>query len=137
MKTLRCLVFFWHISNWWSLCDTILWFERSQFNQYQIRARFYSGRVYFFVYNNKVLGNKMVLDDRRLRVRKLADIVGISKSAVHRILTDNLDMKKLCATWFAHKGTKTASWGCFNRVFDDASQQQSRFFASIHNKLFV
>ena len=33
--------------------------------------------------------NKIVLDDRRLKVRKLADMVGISKSAVHRILTFN------------------------------------------------
>ena len=41
----------------------------------------------------------MVLDDCRLRVRELADMVGISKIAVHRILTENLDMRKLCAKW--------------------------------------
>ncbi|EFN89492.1 hypothetical protein EAI_01724, partial [Harpegnathos saltator] len=29
--------------------------------------------------------HKMVLDDRRLKVRELADIVSITKSAVHRI----------------------------------------------------
>ena len=39
---------------------------------------------------------KMVLDDRRLKVRELADMVGISKSAVHCILTKNVDMRKLC-----------------------------------------
>ena len=39
--------------------------------------------------------HKMVLDDRRLKVRELADMVGISKSAVHWILTENLDMRKL------------------------------------------
>ena len=39
----------------------------------------------------------MVLDNRRLKVRKLlADMVGISKSAVHRILTENLYIRKLC-----------------------------------------
>ena len=43
--------------------------------------------------------HKMVLDERRLKVRELADMVGISKSAVHRILTENLDMRKLCARW--------------------------------------
>ena len=44
--------------------------------------------------------NKMVLDDRRLKMRELADMVGIiSKSAVHRILTENLDMRRLCAKW--------------------------------------
>lgn len=41
----------------------------------------------------------MVFDDRRLKVRELADTVGISKSAVHRILTENLEMRKLCARW--------------------------------------
>jgi len=46
--------------------------------------------------------HKMVLDDRRLKVRELADIVGISKSAVHRILTENLNMRKLCARWVPH-----------------------------------
>ncbi|CAK9820465.1 Histone-lysine N-methyltransferase SETMAR [Anthophora plagiata] len=43
--------------------------------------------------------HKMVLDDRRLKVCELADMIGISKSAVHRILTENLDMRKLCAIW--------------------------------------
>ena len=43
--------------------------------------------------------HKMVLDDRQLKVRELADMVDISKSAVHRILTENLDMRKLCARW--------------------------------------
>ncbi|EFN78432.1 hypothetical protein EAI_13701, partial [Harpegnathos saltator] len=44
--------------------------------------------------------HKMVLDDRRLKVRELADMVGISKSAVHRILIENLDIwRKLCARW--------------------------------------
>ena len=41
----------------------------------------------------------MVLHDRRLKVRELADMVGISKSSVHRILTENLVMKKLRARW--------------------------------------
>ena len=40
--------------------------------------------------------HKMVLDDDRLKVRKLTDMVGISKSAIHRIL-------------FAHNERKTAS----------------------------
>ncbi|KYN36544.1 Histone-lysine N-methyltransferase SETMAR [Trachymyrmex septentrionalis] len=43
--------------------------------------------------------HKMVLGDRRLKVRELADMVNISKSAVHRILAENLEMKKLCARW--------------------------------------
>ena len=43
--------------------------------------------------------HKMILDDCRLKVRELTDMVGILKSAVHRILTENLDMRKLCARW--------------------------------------
>ncbi|GFX91168.1 mariner transposase [Trichonephila clavipes] len=43
--------------------------------------------------------HKAVLDDRRLKVRELSDIVGTSKSAVHRILSKNLDMRKLCVRW--------------------------------------
>ncbi|XP_023237730.1 histone-lysine N-methyltransferase SETMAR-like [Centruroides sculpturatus] len=43
--------------------------------------------------------HKMVLDETQIKVRELADMVGISKSAVHRILTENLDMRKLCASW--------------------------------------
>jgi histone-lysine N-methyltransferase SETMAR len=43
--------------------------------------------------------HKKVLDDRRLKVRELADMVGISKSAVYRMLPENLDMRKLCARW--------------------------------------
>ncbi|XP_076667941.1 histone-lysine N-methyltransferase SETMAR-like [Andrena cerasifolii] len=42
---------------------------------------------------------KMIVDDRRLKVRELADMIGIPKSPVHRILTENLDMRKLCARW--------------------------------------
>lgn len=38
--------------------------------------------------------HKAVLDDCRLKVRELVDIVGISKSAVHRILFENSDMRR-------------------------------------------
>ena len=43
--------------------------------------------------------DKIILHDRRLKVRKLADMVGISKNAVHGILTGNSDIRKLCARW--------------------------------------
>ncbi|KAJ3662521.1 hypothetical protein Zmor_006866 [Zophobas morio] len=39
--------------------------------------------------------HKRVVDDRPLKVREIADMLGISKSGVHRILTENLGMKKL------------------------------------------
>ena len=37
--------------------------------------------------------HKMVLDDSRIEVHKLVDMVGIQKSDVHHILTENLGMK--------------------------------------------
>jgi hypothetical protein len=49
--------------------------------------------------------NIAVVDQRGDHVRngkentQLADMVGISKSALHRIFTENLNMRKLCARW--------------------------------------
>jgi len=39
----------------------------------------------------------MVLDDRRMKVREIAETIGISKERVRYILHAELDMKKLCA----------------------------------------
>jgi predicted XRE-type DNA-binding protein len=36
----------------------------------------------------------MVLDDRRMKVREIAETIGISKERVGHILHDELDMKK-------------------------------------------
>jgi len=41
----------------------------------------------------------MVLDDRRMKVREIAETIGISKERVGYILHEELDMKKLCARW--------------------------------------
>jgi transposase len=41
----------------------------------------------------------MVLDDRRMKVREIAETVGISKERVGYILHEELDMKKLYARW--------------------------------------
>ena len=49
--------------------------------------------------------HKKALGDRRLEVRELADMVGFSKSAAHRILTKNLDRRKLCTMWVPHLST--------------------------------
>ena len=39
----------------------------------------------------------MVLDDRRVKVKEIADILGISKERVGYILHQELNMRKLCA----------------------------------------
>jgi transposase len=41
----------------------------------------------------------MLLDDRRIKVREIAETIGISKECVGYILHEELDMKKLCAKW--------------------------------------
>jgi histone-lysine N-methyltransferase SETMAR len=41
----------------------------------------------------------MVLDDRRMKVREIAETIGISKEREGYILHEELDMKKLCARW--------------------------------------
>jgi RNA-binding protein YhbY len=38
-----------------------------------------------------------VLSDRRLTVRMIAEELGLGKSSVHTILTEHLEMKKVCA----------------------------------------
>jgi hypothetical protein len=40
-----------------------------------------------------------VLDDRRMKVREIAETGGISKECVGYILHEKLDMKKLCVRW--------------------------------------
>jgi len=41
----------------------------------------------------------MLLDDRRMKVREIAETIGISKERVGYILHEELDMKKICARW--------------------------------------
>jgi histone-lysine N-methyltransferase SETMAR len=43
-----------------------------------------------------------VLDDWRMKVREIAETIGISKERVGYILHGELDMKKLCALWVPH-----------------------------------
>jgi histone-lysine N-methyltransferase SETMAR len=41
----------------------------------------------------------MVLDERWMKMRKIAETIGISKEHVGYILHEELDIKKLCARW--------------------------------------
>lgn len=43
--------------------------------------------------------HKMVMDDRRLTVRYIAEIIGICQERVHHILTNELEMTKVSARW--------------------------------------
>ena len=41
----------------------------------------------------------MVLDDRRIKVREIAEVMNMSKERVCHILNQHLDMRKLSARW--------------------------------------
>jgi len=41
--------------------------------------------------------------DRRLSVRMIAEETGLNKNAVHRILTEYLQMRKICAQFVPKK----------------------------------
>jgi len=41
----------------------------------------------------------MILDDRRMKAREIAETIRISKERVEYILHEEVDMKKLCARW--------------------------------------
>jgi len=43
--------------------------------------------------------HRIVMEDRRMKVRDIAEIVGISVDRMHNILHKKLEMKKLCARW--------------------------------------
>jgi len=54
----------------------------------------------------------MVLDDRQMKVREIAETIGISKECVGYILHEELDMKKLCARWVPHLLTADQKCTC-------------------------
>ncbi|XP_061398138.1 uncharacterized protein LOC133333843 [Musca vetustissima] len=49
----------------------------------------------------------MVLNDRRIKVHEIANVMGISNDRVHLILHEELQMKRLSARWVPHKSVLT------------------------------
>ena len=43
--------------------------------------------------------DNVIREDRRRTVREMEEILGISKSSIHPILSDNLGMHRVCARW--------------------------------------
>ncbi|KAF7263203.1 hypothetical protein GWI33_003507 [Rhynchophorus ferrugineus] len=43
--------------------------------------------------------NKIILNDRKLKLNKVADILEISNERVHHIIHEYLGMRKLCEKW--------------------------------------
>ena len=48
----------------------------------------------------------MVKQDARFTVKEIADSVGVSAGTVHKILTQELKLRKVCAPWVMHLLTK-------------------------------
>jgi len=76
----------------------------------------------------------IVLDDRRMKVREIAETTGISKERVGYILHKELDMKKLFARWVPRlltadqKRTRTKiSEQCLERFKKNATDFERRF----------
>ena len=43
--------------------------------------------------------DQVVIHDRQISIRRMADELNIPKSSVHRIMNEHLDMKKGCTKW--------------------------------------
>ncbi|XP_066259614.1 protein GVQW3-like [Euwallacea similis] len=77
-----------------------------------------------------------ILDDRKMKVREVAEAVFISTERVHNILHEYLDMKKLYAQWMQrlltldHKRSRVT----ISRVFSDIQLQFERVFTLFCNR---
>jgi hypothetical protein len=63
----------------------------------------------------------MILDDWRMKVREIAETIGISKEPVGCILHEELDMKKLCARWLprlltANRKSLNSAWSVLTKI---------------------
>lgn len=58
-----------------------------------------SGRPTATTTDNIEKVHQMILDDRRVKIREIAEAVGISKESVCHILHEELSMRKLTAHW--------------------------------------
>lgn len=47
-----------------------------------------------------------ISEDNRMTVRKLATILDLSKSTVHRVLTEDLKLRNVCSVWVPHNLTE-------------------------------
>jgi len=62
------------------------------------------------------------LDDRQMKVREIAETIGISKEWVGYILHEELDMKKLCARWVPHLLTAHQKSTCV-KIFEQCLER--------------
>ena len=79
------------------------WAHRFKNGQLNIKHSLRSGRSISATdeKNVKVVEN-LVVEDRRITIQKIAEILGISSGSVRGILHDHLHMTKVCSTWVPH-----------------------------------
>jgi len=77
----------------------------------------------------------MLLDDRRIKVREIAETISISKERVGYILHEELDMKKLSARWVPRLLTadqKRTRMKICEQCLERFYKNKTNFFASIY-----
>jgi histone-lysine N-methyltransferase SETMAR len=86
----------------------------------------------------------MILDDRRMEVREIAETIGISKDYVRYILHEELDMKKFCARWVPRlltadkKRTRMKiSEQCFERFNENKTDFVRRFITRTMDETWI
>ncbi|GFV91743.1 histone-lysine N-methyltransferase SETMAR [Trichonephila clavipes] len=62
--------------------------------------------------------HQMVLDDHRIKVREVAEVMNMSKERVCHILDQHLGMGKLFARWVLHFLTKTVTEAYYTSLLD-------------------
>jgi len=82
----------------WVCCFVFRWHKAFKEGRESIEGEQCAGRPLASRTENNVARVKAVLDrDRRLNVRLIAEEVGLPKTDVHRIVTEDLHMRKICA----------------------------------------
>ena len=88
-----------------------------------------SGRPLLCTDKTKSLIHDTIAADRRLTVREVASVCGVSKSSVFNILTENFDMSRVCARWVPrllsddHKKRRIQTSKAFLRKFKTGGEE--------------
>ncbi len=77
---------------------------------------------------------QIVMRERQISVRRVADELGIPKSSVHEIMNDHLGMKKVCTRWVPKLLTplqRANRVDCCEELLQDCEADPSNFFDRI------
>ena len=77
---------------------------------------------------------EVVMWDRQISVRSIADELGISKTSLYKIMNDYLGMKKVCTRWAPKLLTslqRANQVDCCEELLENCNQDATRFVGSI------